>query len=62
MSFTPQVLAVLVDDRQRAVARDVAALRGVRLRRAVAAAVYALAKAVTVVAVALDDEPGTVRA
>jgi hypothetical protein len=62
VSFTPQVLAVLVDDRQRAVARDVAASRGVRLRRDVAAAVYALAKAVTVVAVALDDEPGTVRA
>lgn len=62
MSFTQQILTVLVDDRQRAVARDFADARSVRLRRDVAIAVYALAKAVTVVAVALDDEPGTVRA
>jgi hypothetical protein len=60
--FTQQVLAVLVRDRQRAVARDFASARSLRLRRDFAVAVYALAKAVTVVAVALDDEPGTVRA
>jgi hypothetical protein len=62
VSFTQQVMTVLVDDRQRAVARDFADARNVHLRRDVAAAVYALAKAVTVVAVVLDDEPGTVRA
>jgi hypothetical protein len=62
VSFTQQVLTVLVDDRQRTVARDFADARSAHLRRDVAAAVYALAKAVTVVAVVLDDEPGTVRA
>jgi hypothetical protein len=60
--FTQQVLAVLVDDRHQSVARDYAHARSIRLRRDVAVAVYALAKAVTVVAVALDDEPGIVRA
>ncbi len=62
MPITQQVLAVLVRDRHQAIARDFAYARGIRLRRDVAVAVYALAKAVTVVAVALDDEPGTVRA
>ncbi len=62
MPFNQQVLAVLVRDRQRAIARDFAFARGIRLRRDAAVAVYAFARAVTVVAVALDDEPGTVRA
>ena len=62
MPYTQQVLAVLVGDRQRSIARDVAFARRTRLRRDVAGAIYALAKAVTVVAVVLDDEPGTVRA
>ncbi len=58
MLYSQQVLAVLVSERQRAVAR----IRGrpapsVGLRRRLAANVYALAKAVTVLAVALDDEP-----
>jgi hypothetical protein len=60
--ITQQVLAVLVHDRHQAIARDFAYARSIRLRRDVAVAVYALAKAVTIVAVALDDEPGTVRA
>jgi hypothetical protein len=60
--FTQQVLAVLVRDRHRAIARDFAYARSIRLRRSIAVAVYALAKAVIVVAVTLDDEPGTVRA
>ena len=62
MSLTQQVLAVLVADRQRAVAYDFAHARSTGLRRDAALAVYALAKAFTVMAVALDDEPGTVRA
>lgn len=57
MSYSQQVLAVLVRDRQHAIAvlrSDVPALR---LRRRAANAVYSLAKAVTIVAVVLDDEP-----
>jgi hypothetical protein len=55
--YTQQVLAVLVDDRHRAIAGDLAYARSIGLRRKFAAIVYALAKAVTVLAVALDDEP-----
>ena len=57
MPYSEQVLAVLVRDRQRAIAGEVTSARGAGLRRRTAAAVYALAKAVTVVAVAIDDEP-----
>ncbi len=57
MLYTQQVLAVLVRDRQRTVARDRASYRPVRLRRRAAGVVYAFAKAVTVFAVVLDDEP-----
>ena len=55
--YSPQVLSVLVDDRHRSircVRRDAAR---VRLRSRAAHAVYALAKVVIVVAVALDDDP-----
>lgn len=58
MLYTQQVLSVMVRDRQRAVARDLASARPLRLRRRAAAVVYALAKPVTVFAVVLDDEPG----
>ncbi len=56
------MLAVLVDDRQHAIARDFAFRRRFRLRRSVAAAFYALAGAVEACGAVLDDEPGTVRA
>jgi len=54
--YTQQVLAVLVRDRHRAIARDRAHASLLPLRRRAAGAVYALAKAVTIVAVVLDDE------
>ncbi len=57
MPYTQQVLAVLVNDRHRAIAHDRAFVGRAALRRRAAAAVYALAKAVTVVAVVLDDDP-----
>jgi hypothetical protein len=50
-------LAVLVRDRHRAIAVLRSDVSQPRLRRRVASAVYAFAKAVTVVAVVLDDEP-----
>ena len=56
MPYTQQVLAVLVNDRHRAIAEDRAFARRAALRRRAAAAVYALAKAITVVAVVLDDD------
>lgn len=62
MPFTQQVLAVLVDDRHQAIARDYAYARSIRLRRSVAIAVYALGAGFTALGAALDDEPGTVRA
>jgi hypothetical protein len=57
MSYNEDVLAVLVHDRHRSIADDRAGAPRAELRRRAAAAVYALAKAVTVVAVVLDDEP-----
>ncbi|HEY0394701.1 MAG TPA: hypothetical protein VGD01_09425 [Candidatus Elarobacter sp.] len=57
MLYSQEVLAVLVRDRQRAITQDLARSRRARLRQKAASAVYALAKAVTVVAVALDDDP-----
>jgi hypothetical protein len=55
--YTQQVLAVLVRDRHLAIAVLRSDVPQPRLRRRVASAVYALAKAVTLVAVVLDDEP-----
>jgi len=55
--YSEQVLAVLVRDRHRAIAGDRAFVRRAGLRRRFAAAVYALAKGVTVLAVVIDDEP-----
>ena len=57
MPYTQQVLTVLVHDRQRSIALDRSLAPRERLRRRAANAAYAVAKAVTVVAVALDDEP-----
>ena len=59
MPYTQQVLAVLVRDRHLAIAVLRSDVPQPRLRRRVANAVYALAKAVTLVAVVLDDEPLT---
>jgi hypothetical protein len=59
--YTPQVLGVLVRDRQRAIARDFAPVPRVRLRRRVAVLVYALGAGLTTLG-ALVDEPGTVKA
>lgn len=57
MLYSQQVLTVLVRDRHRAIAGDVAFAQRIALRRRAAAAAYALAKAVTIVAVTLDEEP-----
>lgn len=57
MPYSQQVLAVLVSDRQHAVANDRAFAQRAGLRRACAAFVYALAKGVIVLAVVIDDEP-----
>jgi hypothetical protein len=59
--YTPQVLAVLVRDRQHAIARDLVRGPRVRLRRRLAALVYALGARLTSLG-ALLDEPGTVQA
>ena len=57
MSYSQQVLAVLVRDRQRAIACDRAFAQRAGLRRRAAAFAYALAKGVIVLAVVIDDEP-----
>ena len=61
MLYTPQVLAVLVRDRHRAIAGDFVRAPRVRLRRRLAALVYALGARLTALG-ALVDEPGTVKA
>ena len=61
MLYTPQVLAVLVRDRQVAIAGDRADAPRVRLRRLLAAPVYALGAGLTTLGRVLD-EPGTVKA
>jgi hypothetical protein len=61
MFYTPQVLAVLVRDRQRSIAGDVAFARQFRLRRRLAALVSALGTGLTTLGAALD-EAGTVKA
>ena len=62
MPFTPAVLAVLVEDRRRAIAGDFAFARRFRLRRRVASAICALGSGLVALGTVLDDEPGTVRA
>lgn len=57
MPYSPAVLAVLVRDRHRSIAGDRDHAPRSALRRRFAALVYALAKGVTVLAVAIDDEP-----
>jgi hypothetical protein len=57
VSYSPALLAVLVLDRHRAIARDFASARRFGLRRSVAAAVYALASAFAAFGAALDEEP-----
>jgi hypothetical protein len=59
--YTPQVLAVLVRDRQRSIAGDVEFARRFRLRRRLAALVSALGAGLTTLGAALD-EAGTVKA
>ena len=61
MLYTPQVLAVLVRDRHRAIARDLVRVPRVRLRRRLAALVYALGAGLTTLGARLD-EPGTLKA
>ncbi len=61
MLYTPQVLAVLVGDRQRAVARAFVRAPRMRLRRRLAVLVYALGGRLTALGAVLD-EPGTVKA
>ena len=56
VSYSQQVLTVLVGERRRAIVRDRRLGRPAHVRRRVAGVVYSLAKAVTVLAVALDDE------
>ncbi len=62
VSYSLQVLAVLVRERRSSIVRDRRSVRSPGLRRRVAAGFYALAKAVTVLAVVLDDEPVCVAA
>ena len=54
MLYTPQVLAVLVRDRQRAVAADFVRAPRVRLRRRLAALVYALGAGLTTLGALVD--------
>jgi hypothetical protein len=59
--YTPQVLAVLVRDRHVAIAGDRAVAPRLRLRRLLAAPVYALGAGLIALGGVLD-EPGTVKA
>jgi hypothetical protein len=59
--YTPEALAVLVRDRQRAIAGDRTLARRFRLRRRLAALVYALGAGFITLGTVLD-EPGTVKA
>ncbi len=56
MPFTPEVLAVLIEDRRSSITRDYAIARRFRWRRSAAVAAHALASALATIAVALDDE------
>ena len=53
------VIAVLAADRRRAIARDAAFTTPLRLRRRIAALVFACACALDAAAVRLDDDVGT---
>jgi hypothetical protein len=55
--YSQQVLAVLVRDRQRAIAEDRAFARRMPLRRSVASLVSALGAGLMSLGDALDDEP-----
>lgn len=57
MFYSPPLLDMLVRDRQRTVAHDVAAARRFRLRHRIAAVVLAIAAAVRALGTALDEEP-----
>jgi len=59
--YTPQVLAVLVRDRQAAIAGDRAFASRIRLRRRLAAIAYAIGAGITTLG-AVVDEPGTLKA
>lgn len=61
-SYSMAVLAVLIDDRHRAIAAAFARSRRVRLRRLLASAAYALAGAARAFGSAIDEETGTVQA
>ena len=61
MLYSPQVLDVLVRDRQRTIAADLAVVRRRWLRRRVAALVLGLGAGLTALGAVLD-EPGTVKA
>jgi hypothetical protein len=56
MSFTPAVLAVLVEDRRRALVRDLASARRTGLRRSAATFVLALGSGISALGAALDDD------
>jgi transcriptional regulator of met regulon len=61
-ALTLDVLAVLVDDRHRAIARDFRHARHLRLRRRIATVFHAIAGAVDALATALDEKSGTIEA
>ena len=55
MLFTPAVLAVLVEDRQGRVARELAFARRTKLRRSLAGLIQRVGTAITTVGDALDE-------
>ena len=57
MSFTPAVLAVLVEDRRRALMRDLAFARRNGLRRSAAAFVLALGSGISALGAVIDEKP-----
>ena len=56
MFNSPTLLAQLIADRQRTVARELASARRFRLRRALANAAYGVSRLIAAFAVLLDDE------
>ena len=57
MFYSPPLLDLLVRDRQRTVAREIASARRFRLRRSLAGAFFAVARAVAWFGTVLDEEP-----
>jgi hypothetical protein len=57
VSYTPAVLAVLVEDRHRALVRDLAVARRMGLRRSAAVLVLALGSGISALGAALEGEP-----